>query len=532
MALLREGGARLSEPRPRAVSLTAHHVAELCDELQPLLAGWTVKDVQGFPPRDVLLILEPPADRDDEDGPAVLRLRLAADPSAPRVHLQQGRLQRHDGPVGPFFQSLSANLAGATVRSIAPVRGDRMVLVELRGDEGRRALLLELFGRRANLILMGAADRVIAMAAAPPSKAGQDPRLAVGSPWTAPGAGKPPPPSADGLLEALGTPEDLPPGRVKDRAPLSWAVERSLGAAAAEAHEADARKTLRQRVKRRLARTRALLDGLEAKASAASGAERVRMDGDLLKSALGSIKRGDREVRLQDWFAEGTPERTIELDPKLAPTENVQKLFDRFHKLERARATVDEELDRARARMAMLNELAERAEDRDVDAAKLDAEAVEAGLLDPRQVADVRKRKAPAPRKPYRSFVGSHGSEIRVGRTSKDNDTLTIRLARGSDFWLHTADCPGSHVVLCTPKGKEPDHEEVLDAAHLAIHFSPIRGTDRAPVHVAQRKHIHKPKGAKPGLVALSGGRILEVRMQQERLDALLRGAHEPPTPS
>ncbi|MGB0332103.1 MAG: phosphoenolpyruvate carboxylase [Planctomycetota bacterium] len=198
----------------------------------------------------------------------------------------------------------------------------------------------------------------------------------------------------------------------------------------------------------------------------------------------------------------------------------------------RDKPTVGEELERARARMGALEALAERAEDREVDAAKLDAEAVEAGLLDPRQVADVRKRKAPAPRKPYRSFVGTHGSEIRVGRTSKDNDTLTIRLARGSDYWLHTADCPGSHVVLCTPKGKEPDHEEVLDAAHLAIHFSPIRGTDRAPVHVAQRKHIHKPKGAKPGLVALSGGRILEVRMQQERLDALLRRAHEPPNPS
>lgn len=512
------------------MSLTAHHVAELCDELQPLLAGWTVKDVQGFPPRDVLLILEPPADSADEDGPAVLRLRLAADPSAPRLHLQQGRLQRHDGPVGPFFQSLAAELTGATLRSIAPVRGDRMVLVELRGDEGRRALLLELFGRRANLILMGAADRVLAMAAAPPVKAGQEARLAVGSPWAAPGAGKPPPPSAEGLLEALGSPEDLPPGKVKDRAPLSWSVERCLGSAAAEAHEADARKTLRQRVKRRIARTRALLDGLEAKASAADGAERVRMDGDLLKSALGTFKRGQREVRVQDWFAEGTPERTLEIDPKLAPAENVQKLFDRFHKLERARATVDEELERARARMAQLEELAARAEDTDIDAAKLDGEAVEAGLLDPRQVADVRKRKAPAPRKPYRSFVGSQGSEIRVGRTSRDNDTLTIRLARGSDFWLHTADCPGSHVVLCTPKGKEPDHEELLDAAHLAIHFSPIRGTDRAPVHVAQRKHIHKPKGAKPGLVALSGGRILEVRMQQDRLDALLRGVNEPPS--
>lgn len=146
------------------------------------------------------------------------------------------------------------------------------------------------------------------------------------------------------------------------------------------------------------------------------------------------------------------------------------------------------------------------------------------GLLEPRQQGDVRKRKAPAPRKPYRVFRGCKGSEIRVGRTARDNDTLTIRLARGSDYWLHTADCPGSHVILCTPRGQEPDPEEVLDAAHLAVHFSPVRGTDRAPVHVAARKHVHKPKGAKPGLVTLSGGRILQVRVQQSRLDALLRG--------
>jgi predicted ribosome quality control (RQC) complex YloA/Tae2 family protein len=519
------------------VSLTAHHVAELCDELQPLLEGWRVKDVQGFPPRDVLLVLQPPDDREDgdradEDGPAVLRLRLAADPSAPRLHLQQGRLHRHDGPVGPFFQTLTDELTGATVRSIAPVRGDRMALVELRGDEGRRALLIELFGRRANLLLLGPGDRILAMAAEAPGKAGAEPRLAVGAPWTPPGAGKPPPPSSEGLLDAFPPPDSEPPGKVKDRAPRSWAVECHLGAAAAVAHDEDARRALRQRVRRRIARTEALLKGLEAKASAADGAERVRMDGDLLKSAQGTFKRGDREVVLQDWFTEGTPERRVELDPKLSPAENVQRLFDRFHKLERARGTVDEELRRARARMSELEALAEKAEDRELDAAAVDAEAVAAGLLDPRQVADVRKRKAPPPRKPYRSFLGSKGSEIRVGRSSRDNDTLTIRLARGSDYWLHTADCPGSHVVLCTPKGKEPDHEELLDAAHLAIHFSPIRGTDRAPVHVAQRKHIHKPKGAKPGLVALSGGRILEVRMQQARLDALLRSTGERPNPS
>lgn len=523
MALQRQGGARLTGDAPRnAVALTARHVAQLCEELQPLLAGWLVKDVQGLPPRDVLLVLEPPGD--PGDGPPVLRLRLAADPNAPRLHLQQGRVHKHDGPVGPFFQRLADELVGATLQRIGPVRGDRMALAEFKGPEGKRALMAELFGRRANLVLLGAGDRVLALAAAPPARAGEAPRLKEGQAWQPPGAGRPPADPGPTLEESFAAPSEQPPGKVKDRAPLSWRVEAALGGDADQARGEDARRKLKSRLKRRIGRARGLLRGLETKAEAAAGAERVMQDGELLKAALGNFTRGDAAVTLQDWYAEGTPERTIELDPRLGPKENVERVFTRYHKLVRARENVAEELARAAARLEELEALRERAEDPGEDAEAIDRDAVARGLLDPQQVADQRKRKAPEPRKPYLRFVGSRGSEILVGRSARDNDTLSIRIARGSDTWLHTADVPGSHVVLRTQKGQEPDGEEVLDAAHLAIHFSPVRGTDRAPVHVVAAKHVHKPKGAKPGLVNLSGGRILEVRVQHQRLEALLRG--------
>ncbi|MEM6675375.1 MAG: NFACT RNA binding domain-containing protein [Planctomycetota bacterium] len=506
-------------------------MAELTGELQPLLAGWTVKDVQGLPPRDVLLVLEPPPGA-GPDEPPVLRLRLSADPSAPRLHLQQGRVMRHSGPIGPFFQKAADTLVGAELRTIEPVRGDRIAAVAFRAPEGKRTLLLELFGRRANLVLLGPGDVVLAMAAEPPSKKGAAPRLTVDAPWQAPDLGRPPSDPGPSLAEAFPEPDERPPGKEKHRAPLSWRVEQALGGEAEEAHADEARRRLRQRVKRRLSRANGLLKGLDDKAAAADGAERVRRDGELLKAALGTFKRGDRELELQDWFEEDAPVRRVGLDPKLSPQENVQRLFDRYHRLERARASVDEEIARARERIAALEDLAARAEDASLDAEALDDEAVSNGLLEPRQVADVRKRRAPEPRKPYRTFKGCRGSEILVGRTARDNDTLTVRIARGSDTWLHTADVPGSHVVLRTPRGQEPDPEEVLDAAHLAVHFSPVRGTDRAPVHVASKKHVHKPKGAKPGLVTLSGGRILQVRMQQARLDALLRGGPDRSPPS
>jgi predicted ribosome quality control (RQC) complex YloA/Tae2 family protein len=92
---------------------------------------------------------------------------------------------------------------------------------------------------------------------------------------------------------------------------------------------------------------------------------------------------------------------------------------------------------------------------------------------------------------------------------------------------MHTADSPGSHVVLRVPKGTEPHPEDLIDAAHLAVHFSPQKSASRVRVHVARRKEVHKPRGAKPGLVTLSGGKILDVRVQPARLQRLL-GAHRP----
>ena len=52
----------------------------------------------------------------------------------------------------------------------------------------------------------------------------------------------------------------------------------------------------------------------------------------------------------------------------------------------------------------------------------------------------------------------------------------------------------------------------------------PARQTGRAQGHVAPVKQVHKPRGAKPGLVTLSGGKTIHVRVQQSRLTELLRG--------
>lgn len=506
--------------RPRGregLNLSAAHVAELCGEIGPPVRSSRIKEVLGLPPADLLLVLEAGDAR-------LLRLRISADPDAPRFHLQRERTRRHEGPLGPFFRRLAADLAGGTVAELAPVRSDRIVLLEVRDAAAgeRRAIVLELFGRRANLVLLGPGDRVIDVLV-PPPPGKENPRLAAGGTWHPP-EGRPQPPGPP-----LG--ESFPPAPEPALpAPLSWRVECALGLQAESARRAREIRDLAQRLERRLERARGLVRGLEARLAATEGIDRLRSDGELLKANLPALSRGMGEIVVDDLFAPGSPPRRIELDPKLSPRGNFERLFERARKLERSRATVETELAIARRRAAGLEDLLARTSDPGSDFELLEKAAIEAGLLERRQPASEReKKKEPAPRLPYRTFAGSRGGEIRVGRSARDNDELTLRHAKGSDLWLHTADAPGSHVVLVLPKGADPDSEEMIDAAHLAVHFSPLKGAARARVHVARRKEVHKPRGAKPGLVQLSGGRILDVRMQPERLRRLLGGRGSPP---
>ena len=102
------------------------------------------------------------------------------------------------------------------------------------------------------------------------------------------------------------------------------------------------------------------------------------------------------------------------------------------------------------------------------------------------------------------------GLEIWVGRSDEGNDVLTTRLARGKDLFFHLDGAPGSHVILRTEgNATKRLRKSVLDACELAVHFSKQKKAGlggcprRAPI-----KFVKKPKGAKRGLVYVSGRQV------------------------
>jgi len=506
------------------MGLSARHVGELVHELEPLVRGAEVRGVQPLPPRDLLLALRPCAPELGE----LLRVRFSADPEGARVHLQIAPVKRHEGSSDPFFARVEEALSGSTWHSLEQVQSDRVVRASFRRD-GRpcAALVAELTGRHANLVLLDGGGRVLACLVPPARDTAAAGRLARGAEYALPPGRRTAAAAPDPSLAEV-FPGAEPGGRASALAPLSARVELALGTGAAQRLENERRSELVGRLERRLASARALVTGLEQRRAACAQAERIRMDGELILAHLGSIARGAAEVEVQDDFVAGSPARRIALDPGLAPRRNAEKLFARYKKLVRTQERLPGELALAAEEVARVEHWRARAESE--SPAELEAEAIAAGVLTPPQKTR-RRAEAPGERLPFLRFVALKGSEIRVGRSARDNDRLTFRAARGNDLWLHTADSPGSHVVLRLEKGTEPDGEEVLDAAHLAAHFSPLRGAPRVDVHVARQKEVHKPRKAPAGLVTLSGGKVLRLRLEPERLARLLATRRSRPGP-
>lgn len=500
--------------------LSAYHVGELIEELAPLLQARQLRELQAQPPHDLLLILEP------EGGGPILRLRLSADPVAARVHLQVGSVQRHIGPEGPFYRQAQALLAGARLTRLSQIQGDRILRLDLALGAGSSAsLVVELTGRHGNLLLLDAQDRILNVLITPKEGSRAATRLATGATWQAPPGQAPDAALAKPLAEELPEPPAAPSG-LAELAPLSWRVEASLGAAASRRYLDRERRDLLDRLQRRLKSTQGHLRGLEQRASATDLAERVRMDAELLTAHMHLLKNGLKSIELPDSFSPEAPLRRIELDPGLNARRNVERLFARYKKLLRSREKLPAELELARTQVRGLETMMERARSSEATLDELVAEAEAGGWLPRRQQAD--KHQKPEQRLCYHRFYGCRGSEIKVGRNARDNDELTFKVARGNDIWLHTSDSPGSHVILSLKKGAEPDAEEILDAALLAVHFSPLKDARKTGVHIARRKEVKKPRRAPAGLVTLSGGQTRMIRSAPERLERLLATRNKP----
>jgi predicted ribosome quality control (RQC) complex YloA/Tae2 family protein len=460
-----------------------------------------------------------------EGGRRRIHLVLSCDPRHARVGEAHTFAAAPKSPLS-FAQLLRARIGRGRIEGVSIEPGERQLALRLASGDGPYALVLQILGPRSNVYLLDA-DGAIVGALRPLATTRRD--LAPGSLLGAPGT--PPPPAGEDRFAA--TSEE---GFLR-------AIEAHYGALVQErAAEALARRLGRafDRERQRLVRRDA---ALRRDLAGALPADEQRRLGELLKGALHTVRAGSERVVIRDPVSE--QDVTIPLDPALGAARNLEKLFAGYQRARRREEATAEQLlglDAQRATLAALRTELDRIAGSDVPdpdrLTRFAARAEVARLLarhplpgegpKPRERPTKPQRGTPVRLRPAR-YRTSDGLEVWVGRSAEGNDHLTTRLARGNDLFLHVEACPGSHVVLRLAGRKEASQPSLLEAAELAVHFSKQRHAARATLHVAPVRDVRKPRGAKPGLVHVHGGRSLALRRDAARLARVLEARIDDP---
>ncbi|MCM1166703.1 MAG: NFACT family protein [Lachnospiraceae bacterium] len=235
--------------------------------------------------------------------------------------------------------------------------------------------------------------------------------------------------------------------------------------------------------------------------------EVFRVCGDLINANIYQLEKGMTACVLDDFYT--GEKREIKLDARLSPSQNAQKYYAEYRKLDTAEKVLTELIKKGADDLIYLDSVLDcisRNED-ERELAEIRRELREQGFIKGRgEKPDDKRKKLSEPLK----FRSTEGFEILVGKNNRQNDLLTLKTARATDIWLHTKDIAGSHVIIKTD-GKTPSERTIFEAAQLAAFHSKGRSGSGVPVDYTAVKFVKKPAGAKPGMVIFTNNKTLYV---------------------
>ena len=226
--------------------------------------------------------------------------------------------------------------------------------------------------------------------------------------------------------------------------------------------------------------------------------DKLRICGELITANFYRLERGASSVTVENYYEEDYPQLTIQLDVRLSPQENAARYFKQYNKAKTAEKILIGQLQQGREELVYLESVLQQLQQAEAeqDFNDIRAELTDGGYLRGRGKKQPGFQRASKPRE----FRSTTGLRILVGRSNKQNDQLTTKMAGPRDIWLHTQKIHGSHVILCTD-GAAADEQSLLEAAALAAYYSQARESSKVPVDYTPVRYVKKPSGTKPGMV-------------------------------
>lgn len=254
------------------------------------------------------------------------------------------------------------------------------------------------------------------------------------------------------------------------------------------------RRSKIKKIKKKIKKKKRKIEKLKLEYKDSLQIEKWEHYAELLKANFKKIKNGMEEIKLKNYYKENFPTITIPLNKDKNAQQNIEYYFKKFRKSKSGKRKIAQQI------------IISRNEVEDLEKEIFEIKEIEYFL-------EVKKTKKPKKNKSskFKKISINSDWEICIGRTSKENDQLTTRLAKPYDWWFHTRIFHGTHVLLRNlNKNKLPPKLKTL-CCRLAAYYSKAKNSSNVPVDFTQIRYVRKPRKSAPGFVTYENQQTLYV---------------------
>lgn len=554
------------------MSMDGRFIRKLAEEMNGNLANGRINKLYQLSRTDFLFLVH----RDGVLSQWFLSLSL----QNPRMHLSWKTYDKPAAPTG-FCMLLRKHLEGGVIKEIGVLNEDRIIrtVIENRNDFGEKVvfhLIAELMGKYANLIVTEPDDTIIDCHKRVSPFDGQQRAFLKGLKYELPLDGKLAPSDTAGVehffqshpeldekilvdgirgfsplsagyflrtlsgrrmtpMELFRELEDHPVeptvclrdgkaryyffdvfegGDKKTHASLSKLLDETYFEAGQMERTKQVSKNIYQLIKREYEKNKDKLEKQTRELKEARNGEIQRIFGDMIRQYSPSLQKGGD--RLSAYSYELGKDVEIPLDRLLTPNENAMAYFRKYKKSRLTITHLEAQIPRTKQEVEYFDLLLTQLETATLNDLLEIADELRAN----RYLAE--KPAKAAPKHPhFETFLDPLGIEIVVGKNNLQNDFITHQLGKPDEWWFHTKEIPGSHVLVRSPE--ELTETTIRAAANLAALHSKARLSSSVPVDYTRIRNVKKIPGIPGSFVTITRQKTIYIDPDPAKADALAK---------
>ena len=211
----------------------------------------------------------------------------------------------------------------------------------------------------------------------------------------------------------------------------------------------------------------------------------------------------------------------IPIDPTISITKNAENYFKKYNKMKSTLEIVNIQKKETNKELDYLESLIQEMDNcENIN----DVDEVYNEISDNILFSDISIKNKRGTKKDKKTDMSSSLSnyiklkidefDVFIGKNNKQNDFLTLKVANDNDYWFHTKDIHGSHLILkCN--GITPKISTIEKCAKICAYYSKAKFSSHVPVDYTLKKFVKKPHGAVPGYVIYTNNKTIYVDPSQ-----------------